>query len=71
MNSLSAGRAVEVAELFPFAIDLWRVQNIYWSILHEWYPRVRAERTATDTEEPEWEHLFAELGARLGVRISE
>jgi len=64
-------RALTVAELFPFQVELWRVQNVYWSILNDWYPKVHARARRGHSEEREWAELFTQLGTKLGVRIPE
>jgi len=60
-------RAVKVAQLFPFGVDLWKVQNVYWAILNNHYAKVRA--FPRNDAERAWEEGFAELGSRLGVRV--
>jgi alpha-amylase/alpha-mannosidase (GH57 family) len=60
--------AVEVAQLFPFGVDLWKVQNVYWSILNDRYSAARNPEGAQAGDRL-WREQFAELGTRLGVRV--
>jgi hypothetical protein len=61
--------AVKLARALPFAVDLWEVQNIYWTLLHTVYPEVRERATQDSTVAREWAAPFVALGDVLGVRV--
>jgi alpha-amylase/alpha-mannosidase (GH57 family) len=65
----SLADAVDVVQLFPFPVDLWKVQNIYWSILNEKYPAARGSAAQPPAVDRDWMERFAELGSKLGVRV--
>jgi hypothetical protein len=65
-NAISA---VEVAHLFPFGVDLWKVQNIYWSILNDRYASGRSPQEGAWASDRRWREQFDELGIKLGVRV--
>jgi len=64
LNSLVA--AVELAWSTPFAVDLWKVQNLYYEMLQTTYPEYR-KRTKADRE---WLTQFASLGEKLSIRTT-
>ncbi len=64
LNSLVA--AVELARSTPFAVDLWKVQNLYYEMLQTTYPEYR-KRTKADRE---WLTQFASLGEKLSIRTT-
>jgi hypothetical protein len=64
LNSLVA--AVELARSTPFAVDLWKVQNLYYEMPETTYPEYR-KRTKADRE---WLTQFASLGGKLSIRTT-
>jgi len=64
LNSLVA--AVELARSTPFAVDLWKVQNLYYEMLQTTYPEYR-KRTKAGRE---WLTQFASLGEKLSIRTT-
>ena len=64
-------RLSEAAELvhgLPFAVDLWRVQNIYWAIAGDASGAMAARATAGHADATAWLQTFAALGERLGIQ---
>jgi alpha-amylase/alpha-mannosidase (GH57 family) len=62
-------RAVGMASTLPFEINLWRIQNIYYEMLHTAFPewRWRAEQGGEGAHD--WVAHFVELGEKLAVRV--
>ncbi len=61
---------VRLAGRLPFTVDLWRVQNIYYDILQNNYPKYRRRAERGERDAQEWAADFRELGQRLSVRVS-
>ncbi len=61
--------AVDMAAGLPFKVNLWKVQNIYFEMLHTVFPDWlwRAEHGASDAQVRV--NRFMNLGRRLSVRI--
>ena len=57
--------AVALVDLLPFPVEVAAVQNIYWRILLEVFPRVRDG----GGDGSEWLQTFRGLGENLGVRL--
>jgi alpha-amylase/alpha-mannosidase (GH57 family) len=57
---------VGLAAAPPFEVNLSRVQDLYWELLQEEYPR---RKGAADEESRSWAASFAALGSELGVRV--
>jgi hypothetical protein len=49
----------------PFAVNLWRVENLYYQISRTTYP----ELVATGQASTEWSDNFLELGRALRIRV--
>ncbi len=49
----------------PFEVNLWKVQNVYYQLMHDFYPKLweDAERTRA------WRKRFQELGEKLGFHV--
>jgi hypothetical protein len=60
-----------VAESITKDVDLWKVQNIYFDLMADHYPRKlrAADRGAADAAS--WVASFTRLADRLGVSISQ
>ncbi len=55
----------------PFTVDLWQVQNLYYQILTQDYPRrLEAQRQGDETARV-WNKLFREIGRLLRVKAAE
>lgn len=60
---------VEVLQAMPFKTDLWRVQNICYSILQSHYGSYHALAGQGDTTAQEWVKSFNFIAEGLSVRI--
>jgi len=60
-------QAVDMAKRLPFWVDLWKVQNVYYEVLQNTYPRLAAEEKGAS----DWIGEFRSLGEFLKVRIDE
>jgi hypothetical protein len=52
----------------PFEVELWKVQNIYYSLLQTVYPDNLEKAAAGEEEAREWIARFNDLGNKLRVR---
>ena len=60
--------AVQLAKSVPFHVQFWRVQNKYFEVLRDYYPRFRSSKTpGTDAET--WLDSFRRLGDKLSFQI--
>jgi hypothetical protein len=57
---------LKLARSMPSAVNLWRVQNVYYRLLQTVYPEYRSR---TDEEARGWLQHFTELGRELRVRV--
>jgi alpha-amylase/alpha-mannosidase (GH57 family) len=55
----------------PFRLNLWTVQNMFYNILQDTYPEMRAKSLQGDTVAQEWVPLFRELCKNLNIRVDE
>jgi hypothetical protein len=62
--------AVELARSLPFEVNLWKAQNIYWSMLHATYPEFEARARRGDEAAKEWVAKFTSLGEHLSIRTA-
>lgn len=53
-----------IAEL-PFAVNLWKVENVYYQMSRTAYPELLKETGVP----PEWFETFLQLGSRLRIRV--
>jgi len=60
--------AAAMARSLPFEVAFWRAQNVYYRVMREEYPAVRA-RAAGEESARLWVERFRELGDRLRVRV--
>jgi alpha-amylase/alpha-mannosidase (GH57 family) len=67
MTGLKA--VVAEALTLPFDVHLWRLQNLFYAMLHSLYPAVAEQAAAGDTDAATWTEAFATLGERLRVRV--
>ncbi len=59
---------VTLLQMFPFPVNYWRAQNVFYSILREAFPFVSK---GTDKASRNWTKKFLELGEKLWVRVPE
>jgi hypothetical protein len=55
----------------PFDIDVWQVQNIYFDLMKQSYPRVRVLAAVGDERASEWVSSFTRLGEQLAVSVDQ
>jgi hypothetical protein len=53
----------------PFAVDLWRVQNLYHGMLESAYPEFQERAQQGDEVAGEWLGQFVSLGQQLSIRV--
>ncbi len=61
--------AADLARSVPFEVQLWEVQNIYFGIMKEFYPRMRESTSDADQDAKEWVRSFRSLGEKLSVHV--
>jgi alpha-amylase/alpha-mannosidase (GH57 family) len=61
--------AMEITRSVPFAVDLWKVQNIYHGMLQSVYPEIQKRAERQDEAAKEWLAEFNSLGQQLSVRV--
>jgi hypothetical protein len=67
LNRLSD--AVHMARALPFEVTLWRVQNVYYSLMQAVYPEALRRAAAGDPDAAARAGNFRSLGERLSVRV--
>ncbi|MCS7206744.1 MAG: DUF3536 domain-containing protein [Dehalococcoidia bacterium] len=60
---------VAVARTLPFAPDLWKLQNTYYTLLQHVYPDYQRRAQQGEGEAKVWLDLFTALGGLLAVRV--
>ncbi len=65
-NLQAMNNAVSVVDNLPFSANLWKVQNRFYEMIQNTYPRMRAAKESNDA----WLSSFAELGQRLHFKLS-
>ncbi|MFP4473161.1 MAG: DUF3536 domain-containing protein [Candidatus Omnitrophota bacterium] len=58
---------LRILQSLPLELELWRAQNIYFSMTQRIYPRM-LEHSSSDEESRSWCEAFERLGAYLKVR---
>jgi alpha-amylase/alpha-mannosidase (GH57 family) len=53
----------------PFAVDLWRVQNIFYVLMQSAYPKMRKLKAEGDQTAQEWVMLFEDLAQHLAIKL--
>ena len=61
---------IEILGRIDMKLDLWKAQNIYFSIAREMFHWVKERAETGDDEEVEWIEAFRNLEPLLGVRIA-
>ncbi|AGL02729.1 DUF3536 domain-containing protein [Desulfoscipio gibsoniae] len=57
-----------LAHALPFEVDLWKIQNIYYRLLHDFYPYLRRKAEQGDKDTRAWVDRFAALGEKLQIQ---
>ncbi len=58
--------STELSRLLPVEVNLWEVQNIYYSMARSVYQDIAREASGNRLEAVEWVKAFVELGEKLG-----
>jgi hypothetical protein len=53
----------------PFRVELWKVQDVFYTLCHTAYPAFRQRATQGDPQARLWIHHFHALGDLLAVRV--
>jgi hypothetical protein len=53
----------------PFAVDLWRVQNIFYVLMQSVYPMMQKHKMDGDQTAQEWVMLFEDLAQKLAIKL--
>uniref|UniRef100_A0A7V6A139 Uncharacterized protein n=1 Tax=Desulfobacca acetoxidans TaxID=60893 RepID=A0A7V6A139_9BACT len=61
--------AIDLKGELPFALELWRVQNVYYERLKSVYPEQRRLADLGQEEARAWVEHFVALGEKLSVRV--
>jgi alpha-amylase/alpha-mannosidase (GH57 family) len=64
-------RANVLTSLFPmtgFSVDSWNAQNLYYSLLSDYFPEVARKH---DPESRAWQERFLELGEKLQISVPQ
>jgi hypothetical protein len=56
---------LDVIKELPFAVNLWKVENVYYQMSRTTYPELFKENSVV----PEWFDTFLELGRKLRIRV--
>ncbi|HWH75916.1 MAG TPA: hypothetical protein VNT76_01045, partial [Candidatus Binatus sp.] len=62
--------AAGILDDIPFHVNLWQVQNDFYQILHNVYPKMRGQAESGDTTVASWLQAFDALGKQLRIKIS-
>ena len=68
LNNLAA--SVELLRVMPFRTNLWKVQNICYSVLQSQYVSLLFMADQGDTYAQEWIKSFNRIAGSLSVRVS-
>ena len=60
---------IALARSMPFAIDLWKAQNLYYEMMQTVRPKFQKRAQQRNKEAGEWLTRFASLGQQLSMRI--
>jgi len=54
-----------LTHVLPFEVELWKIQNVYYRLLHEFYPYLKRKAEQGDKDTLTWVELFNSLGDKL------
>ena len=60
----------DLLQYFPFPVNLWTIQNIFYGLLQKCYPDQRDAQMRGDETAHAWVSSFAELARKLGIKVS-
>ncbi len=61
--------AASIIQILPFTVDLWKVQNSYYRLLENIYPKMQRQKELGDQAARDWLSVFEALGRKLAVRV--
>jgi len=61
--------AAGLMESFPFEVNTWRVQNVFYEMVQTVYPEVKRRAEQGDAQAQEWVGSFVALGEKLSVLV--
>jgi alpha-amylase/alpha-mannosidase (GH57 family) len=53
----------------PFAVDLWRVQNIFYVLMQVVYPEMKTRQMEGEQTAQEWITIFEDLAQKLAIKL--
>jgi alpha-amylase/alpha-mannosidase (GH57 family) len=56
-------------EKLPFEVNLWTVQNLFYDLLENFFPKMEKRAAKGDAQATDWVGHFTELGDKLKVRV--
>jgi hypothetical protein len=62
--------AASLLRSLPFQVDLWRVQNVYYGMLKNLYPKMRKSKERGDESAQALIRGFEALGQKLAVKVT-
>lgn len=65
----SLNTMAEVAKQIAFQVSIWRAQNVFYEVLKEDYPHIKALASGRDEESLAWLDAFRRLGVQLKVKV--
>ncbi len=61
--------AVSIAKTMPFEVILWKIQNVYYEMVHTVLPEWRWKAEHGEAEAKDWLAIFLALGRDLSVKV--
>jgi hypothetical protein len=61
--------ATELLVKLPFAVDLWRVQNIFYVLVQSVYPQMQKRQLEGEQTAQEWVTVFEDIAQRLSIKL--
>ncbi len=62
--------SIKLVQTMPFDVDLWKVQNLYWSMLQTSYPEFKQKAEQNDRQAVKWVKDFSSLGKLMKIKVS-
>jgi len=62
--------AASVIHFLPFDVDIWKIQNIYYGLLKNLYPKMQELLARGDEPAKAWVETFRALGRHLAIKIT-
>ena len=61
--------ATELLVKLPFAVDLWRVQNIFYALMQSVYPQMQKRRLEGEQTAQEWVTVCEDIASKLSIKL--